>query len=539
MKKEKEARASKERSTGLTDSGLEIREWYAAGDFPPSRQAEIGEPGAYPFTRGVHPSMYRGRLWTMRQYAGFGTAVESNKRYRFLLEQGQTGLSVAFDLPTQLGYDSDNAEIEDEVGRVGVAIDTLADMELLFEGIPLERVSTSFTINSTASVILAMYVALAGKRGVPAAKLRGTVQNDMIKEFLARKTYLFPVEPSLKIVADIIEFCSRELPSFNPISVSGYHIRESGADVVQELALTLKSGITYVESMLSRGMSIDAFAPRLSFHFTSGQEFFEEIAKYRAARKMWAEIVKTRFGSSQPEAQRLRVFAGGNGVTLTAEEPLNNIIRGTLQCLVGVLSGAQAIHVPAYDEAYAIPTEASATIGLRTQQIVAYESGIPRTADPLGGSYYVEALTQELEKRAWLLMEDIDRRGGMVACIRSGYLQSRIDEKAFEQEKRIQSGEKPVVGVNCFSTERKEPIQLSVMDPESLAKQKKGLEAVKRQRDREAVRHRLADLKRAAEEGKNLMPCMIEAVRSYATLGEITACLKAVYGEFEAAGIAG
>lgn len=536
MKKETQVPRWNECSASSTDSGLEIKEWYAPEDFPPGRQTEIGAPGEYPFTRGVHPSMYHGRLWTMRQYAGFGTAAESNRRYRFLLEQGQTGLSVAFDLPTQLGYDSDNPEIEDEVGRVGVAIDTLADMELLFEGIPLERVSTSFTINSTAAIILAMYIALAEKRGVAAAKLRGTVQNDMIKEFLARKTYIFPVEPSLKIVADIIEFCSRELPSFNPISVSGYHMRESGADVVQELALTLKSGITYVESVLARGMSIDAFAPRLSFHFTSGQEFFEEIAKYRAARKMWAEIVKTRFGSSQPEAQRLRVFAGGNGVTLTAEEPLNNIIRGTLQCLVGVLAGAQAIHVPAYDEAYAIPTETSATLGLRTQQIVAYESGIPRTGDPLGGSYYVEALTAELEKRAWALMEDLDRRGGMVSCIRSGYIQRQIEEKAFEREKRIQSGEKPVVGVNCFSSERREPIQLSVMDLEILVKQKKSLGEVKSRRDQEAVRRQVTALKSAAEEGQNLMPSMIEAVRSYATVGEITAALKAVYGEFEEAG---
>ena len=521
-----------EASARVTESGLPIKEVYNPGDFPVEREEGIGLPGAYPFTRGVYRTMYRGRLWTMRQYAGFGTAAESNKRYQFLLSQGQTGLSVAFDLPTQLGYDSDDPSVEDEVGRVGVAIDTLADMEVLFEGIPLEKVSTNFTINSTAAIVLAMYYALAEKRGLDPRQLRGTVQNDMIKEFLARKSYIFPVDPSLKIVTDIIEFCSQQLPSFNPISVSGYHIREAGADVVQELALTLKAGITYVEGVLSRGMTVDEFASQLSFHFTSGQEFFEEIAKYRAARKMWAEIVKTRFHSSKPESQLLRVFAGGNGVTLTAQEPLNNIIRGTLQCLVGVLGGAQAIHVPAYDEAFAIPTEESARIGLRTQQIVAYESGIPRTADPLGGSYYVESLTEELEKRAWDLMEEIDRKGGLVPCIKTGYIQGLIQDRAFERERQIQSGQKPVVGVNCFSSQKTESIHLSAMDPGILERQKRGLEEIKARRDQAAVGKALDSLKRAAAQGKNLMPYIIEAVKGYATVGEITYQLREVFGEY-------
>jgi methylmalonyl-CoA mutase, N-terminal domain len=522
-----------EASARRTDSGLPIKEVYFSVDFSAEREEGVGLPGAYPFTRGVYRTMYRGRLWTMRQYAGFGTASESNRRYQFLLSQGQTGLSVAFDLPTQLGYDSDDPYVEDEVGRVGVAIDTLADMELLFQGIPLDKVSTNFTINSTAAVILAMYHALAEKRGLETKQLRGTVQNDLIKEFLARKSYIFPVEPSLKIVTDIIEFCSQQLPSFNPISVSGYHIREAGADVVQELALTLKAGITYVEGVLSRGISVDEFASQLSFHFTSGQEFFEEIAKYRAARKMWAEIVKTRFHSLKPESQLLRVFAGGNGVTLTANEPLNNIIRGTLQCLVGVLGGAQAIHVPAYDEAFAIPTEESARIGLRTQQIVAYESGIPRTADPLGGSYYIESLTEELEKRAWALMEDLDRRGGLVSCIKTGYIQKLIQDRAFEREKQVQSGQKPVVGVNCFPSQKTESIQLSAMDPGVLERQKRGLAEVKSGRDQAAVRKVLDTLKSAATEGKNLMPFIIEAVKAYATVGEITHQLREVFGEYK------
>jgi methylmalonyl-CoA mutase N-terminal domain/subunit len=516
-----------------TDSGLPIKEVYTAQDLPADRREKPDLPGQYPFTRGVYRNMYRGRLWTMRQYAGFGTASESNQRYRFLLSQGQTGLSVAFDLPTQLGFDSDDSRVEDEVGRGGVAIDTLADMEALFQDIPLDRVSTNLTINSTAAIILAMYYALAEKQGLETRQLRGTVQNDMIKEFLARKSYIFPVEPSLRIVTDIIEFCSQHVPSFNPISVAGYHIREAGADVVQELALTLKAGMTYVESALARGLSVDDLARQLSFHFTSGQEFFEEIAKYRAARKMWAEIMRQRFHASKPESLLLRVFAGGNGVTLTAKEPLNNIIRGTLQCLVGVLGGAQAIHVPAYDEAFAIPTEESARIGLRTQQIIGYESGIPRTADPLGGSYYVESLTDELQKRAWAMMEEIDRRGGLVSCIKSGYLQRLIEDRAFEREKQIQSGQKPVVGVNCFSSQGTEDLRLSEIDSGILERQKEGLARIKSKRDPGAVDEALRRLKEAALQSQNLMPVIIEAVKTYATIGEIAQRLREVYGEFK------
>jgi methylmalonyl-CoA mutase, N-terminal domain len=532
----KGAPAWDDKVAGSTESGLSVKAVYGVSDLPEGLRESAGDPGSYPFTRGVYRTMYRGRLWTMRQYAGFGTAAESNERYRFLLGQGQTGLSVAFDLPTQLGYDSDDPRVEDEVGGVGVAIDTLADMEALFEGIPLDRVGTNFTINATAAVILAMYCAVAEKRGIDIRELRGTVQNDMIKEFLARKAYIFPVEPSLRIVGDIIAFCSAELPSFNPISVSGYHIREAGSDVVQELALTLKAGITYVEAVLARGIPVDEFAPRLSFHFTSGQEFFEEIAKYRAARKIWAEIMKTRFHSAKPESQLLRVFAGGNGVTLTADEPLNNIIRGTLQCLVGVLGGAQAIHVPAYDEAFAIPTEDSARIGLRTQQIVAYESGIPRSADPLGGSYYVEALTLELEKRALAFMDDLDRKGGLVACIETGYVQKLIEDRAFDREKKIQSGEKPVVGVNCFYSGKTEPIHLSVRDPGILERQRQALGSAKARRDEAAVQRALAALRKTAAGQENVMPSIIEAVKAYATVGEITDRLREVFGEYKETG---
>lgn len=517
----------------LTESSPPVKEVYTSKDFLRNRERSVGLPGEYPYTRGVYKTMYRGRLWTMRQYAGLGTAVESNERYKFLLSQGQTGLSVAFDLPTQMGYDSDDSRVEDEVGRVGVAIDTLADMELLFRDIPLEQVSTSFTINSTAAILFAMYYALAEKRGIPVNQLRGTIQNDMIKEFLARKTYIFPVEPSLKIVADIIEFCSVNLPYFNPISISGYHIREAGADAIQELALTLGAGIVYVQEVLRRGIGVDEFASRLSFHLSSGQEFFEEIAKYRAARKMWAEIMRTRFKCADPSSELFRVFAGGNGITLTANEPLNNIIRGTLQCLVGVLGGAQAIHVPAYDEAYAIPTEASARIGLRTQQIVAFESGISKTADPLGGSYYVEALTEELEKGAWVFMEEIDGRGGLVTCIKRGYIQGLIQDRAYEREREIQSGEKPVVGVNCFASGKDESIRLLTMDPGILERQKQTLDKIKKQRDDASVVKTLSDLKAAALQGKNLMESIIEAVKAYATVGEMTDTLRKVYGEHE------
>jgi methylmalonyl-CoA mutase N-terminal domain/subunit len=524
---------NKRHLTQRTESGLPVKEVYTQKDLPNGQQEKVGLPGEYPYTRGVYKTMYRGRLWTMRQYAGLGTALESNKRYKFLLAQGQTGLSVALDLPTQTGYDSDDPRVEDEVGRVGVAIDTLADMELLFRDIPLDQISTNFTINSTAPIILAMYYALAEKLGIPSDQVRGTVQNDMIKEFIARNTYIFPVEPSLKIVTDIIEFCSKKLPHFNPISIAGYHIREAGADAIQELALTLGAGMVYVQQVLGRGIGIDEFASRLSFHLWSGQDFFEEIAKYRAAREMWAEIMRTRFKPSNPSSEVLRVFAGGNGITLTANEPLNNIVRATLQCLVGVIGGAQAIHVPAYDEAFAIPTEESARIGLRTQQIIAFESGIPRTADPLGGSYFVESLTKELKNKAWVFIQEMDKRGGLVACIKTGYIQRLIHDRAYEKEKQIQSGEKQVIGVNCFSSGKSEGIRLLPMDPGILERQKRTLNEIKTQRDYDAVHNSLIALKEAAKNGSNIMEYIIEAVKAYATVGEIVNVLREVYGEYK------
>jgi methylmalonyl-CoA mutase N-terminal domain/subunit len=524
---------TKRHLTQRTESGLPVKEVYTQKDLPNGQQEKVGLPGEYPYTRGVYKTMYRGRLWTMRQYAGLGTALESNKRYKFLLAQGQTGLSVALDLPTQTGYDSDDPRVEDEVGRVGVAIDTLADMELLFRDIPLDQISTNFTINSTAPIILAMYYALAEKLGIPSDQVRGTVQNDMIKEFIARNTYIFPVEPSLKIVTDIIEFCSKKLPHFNPISIAGYHIREAGADAIQELALTLGAGMVYVQQVLGRGIGIDEFASRLSFHLWSGQDFFEEIAKYRAAREMWAEIMRTRFKPSNPSSEVLRVFAGGNGITLTANEPLNNIVRATLQCLVGVIGGAQAIHVPAYDEAFAIPTEESARIGLRTQQIIAFESGIPRTADPLGGSYFVESLTKELKNKAWVFIQEMDKRGGLVACIKTGYIQRLIHDRAYEKEKQIQSGEKQVIGVNCFSSGKSEGIRLLPMDPGILERQKRTLNEIKTQRDYDAVHNSLIALKEAAKNGSNIMEYIIEAVKAYATVGEIVNVLREVYGEYK------
>jgi methylmalonyl-CoA mutase N-terminal domain/subunit len=517
----------------FTESGLPLKEVYTRKDLPQEWEQWGRLPGEYPYTRGVYKTMYLGRLWTMRQYAGLGTAIESNERYKFLLSQGQMGLSVALDLPTQMGYDSDDPKVTNEVGRVGVAIDTMADMEILFRDIPLDQISTNFTINSTAAIILAMYYALAEKLGIPPEQVRGTIQNDMIKEFIARNTYIFPIEPSLRIVTDIIEFCRMKLPNFNPISIAGYHIREAGADAVQELALVLGAGMVYVQEVMARGVEIDEFAPRLSFHLWSGPDFFEEIVKYRAARKMWAEIMKERFKCSNLSSELFRVFAGGNGITLTASEPLNNIIRATLQCLVGVLGGAQAIHVPAYDEAFTIPTEESARIGLRTQQIIAFESGIAKTADPLGGSYLIESLTNELEKKAKAFMEEMDRRGGLVACIKSGYIQKLIHDRAYEREKQIQSGEKLIVGVNCFGPGNTESIHLSVMDPGILERQKKGLKEVKAKRDTAGVRKALEALKEATQQGDNIMVPIIEAVKAYATVGEITNVLREFYGEYK------
>jgi methylmalonyl-CoA mutase N-terminal domain/subunit len=519
----------------VTESGIPVKPYYTPDDLKDwDYHHFLGYPGKFPYTRGVYETMYRGKLWTMRLYSGLATAEESNKRYKYLLSQGQTGLSVALDLPTQLGYDSDNAMVEDEVGRIGVAIDTLADMESLFDGIDLGKISTSFTINSTAIIILAMYVATAIKQGVPMNQISGTTQNDMVKEFLARNTYIFPMEDSLRISVDIIEYCAKNIPKWNPINIAGYHIRESGADSVQELGILMKTAIFIVEETLKRGIDIDSFAPRLSFELWTGNDFFEEIAKYRAARRMWAKIMKEKFGAKNPKSMLFRVFAGGNGITLTAQEPLNNIIRVTMQCLASALGGAQAIHAPAYDEAIATPTQESALLALRTQQILAYESGIAKTVDPLAGSYYVELLTNELEERAWKYMEEIDAQGGLIKAISSGAIQREVQKRAYEEERKIQSVEKIVVGVNKYTDENSGNVDIPIYqaDDSVLKKQKARLNEVKRMRDAVKVASTLAEVRKAAKNKENLFPSILEAVQSYATVGEIAGVLKEEIGEY-------
>lgn len=519
----------------LSESGIPIKSSYSSNDLLSwDEEQQLGFPGHYPYTRGVYETMYRGKMWTMRLYSGLATAEESNQRYKYLLSQGQTGLSVALDLPTQLGYDSDNPLVEDEVGRIGVAIDTLSDMERLFDGIDLGKISTSFTINSTAVIILAMYVATALKQGVPLNQISGTTQNDMVKEFLARKTYIFPMEDSLRISVDIIEFCAKNIPKWNPINIAGYHIRESGADSMQELATVLKTAMIIAEETLQRGIDIDTFAPRLSFELWTGSDLFEEVAKYRAARRMWAKIMKEKFGAKNPKSMLFRVFAGGNGITLPAKEPLNNIVRVTIQCLASALGGAQAIHAPAYDEAIATPTQESALLALRTQQILAYESGIASTVDPLAGSYYLEFLTNELEKRAWDYMHEIDAQGGLIQAITSGSIQREVQKRAYEAERKIQSGEKIVVGVNKYHDENSKNVDIPIYqaDDSVLKKQKARLAEVKSMRDADQVLSSLAQVRKAARDKENLFPSILEAVQSYATVGEITRVLREEFGEY-------
>jgi len=516
-----------------TDSKISIKEFYTNKDTAETENNKTEVPGEYPYTRGPYKSMYRDKLWTMRQYSGFGTAADSNERYKYLLGQGQTGLSVAFDLPTQLGYDSDNKEIEEEVGRVGVAIDTIEDMHTLFKDIPLDKVSVNFTINSTAIVILAMFIAVFEERGYDAKILSGTTQNEMIKEFISRNSYIFPIEPSIKIVGDIIEYSSRSLPKFNPISLTGYHIRELGANAIQELAITMSIAILYVEEAIKRGMDVDSFAPRLSFHFACNQDFFEEIAKFRAARRIWAKIMKNRFYAKNEKSCRLRFFSGGNGTSLTAQEPLNNIVRCALICLSGVLGGAQAIHVAGYDEALSIPTIESVNLSLRTQQVIAYESGVTKTVDPLAGSYYVESLTNELEEKASQLLEKIEKLGGIVECVKSGWISSEIINSAYNTQKEINSGRKVIVGVNKFIGVQKneKKIKVEKFSLETLKNQKERLKKVKKERDNRKVRNALDEIRRVAENGNNLMPVVIKAVKARATIGEIINKMKTVFGE--------
>jgi methylmalonyl-CoA mutase, N-terminal domain len=516
-----------------TDSGIDVNVVYTPADVDRDAYAErVGMPGEYPFVRGIYPTMYRTRLWTMRLYSGWGTPEDTNERFRYLLDRGQTGLSVALDLPTQMGLDSDHPLARPEIGKVGVSVDSLADMDRIFEDIPLERISTSFTINATAPILLAMYQAVGEKQGVDPSRLRGTVQNDILKEYLARKTYIYPPAPSLRLVADVIEYCARELPKFNPISVCGYHMRQAGCDAVQEIALTLANASAYVQACVDRGLAVDSFAPRFSFNLSTMRDFFEEIAKHRAARRIWARTMRERFGAEDDRSCTLRLFSGGDGTSLTAVEPHNNIMRITLQALAIVLSGAQAVHTISWDEAIGIPTEASSLLALRTQQILAHESGVARTVDPLGGSYFVESLTDELERRIVEFMDGVDENGGVMAGIEDGSLERAIADSAYEQQRRIESGEDVVVGVNRFVQEDAEPEEqeVFVVGPDVIGRQLARLEAIRAERDDDRVEHALARLREVATGEANTMPAILDAVRAYATVGEISSALADVFG---------
>ncbi|MGH7481811.1 MAG: acyl-CoA mutase large subunit family protein [Longimicrobiales bacterium] len=523
-----------ERRESFTNtSGIELERLYTGDDAGAEDVARLGFPGEYPFTRGVYPSMYRGRLWTMRQYAGFGTAEETNARYRYLLEHGQTGLSVAFDLPTQMGYDSDHEMASGEVGRVGVAIDSLRDMRTLFEGIPLERVSVSMTINSTAAILLALYVALADERGVPRGELAGTVQNDILKEYIARGTYIYPVEPSLRLVTDLFAFCAAEVPRWNTISISGYHIREAGATAAQEIAFTFANALEYVERARAAGLEVEAFAPRLSFFFAAHNDLFEEAAKFRAARRLWARLMRERYEASD-EACRLRFHTQTGGVTLTAQQPLNNVVRVTVQALSAVLGGTQSLHTNAYDEALSLPTAASAKLALRTQQVLAHESKVGDTIDPLGGSYYVEALTDALESKARGYLEHVAELGGAARAVE--YFQEEIHGAAYRHQQEVESGERVIVGVNRF-TEVEGPLPIERPDYSALERaQCAQLAEFRDARDAAGVRASLDAVRIAAERGDNLLPRMVAAVKADATLGEISDVLRAQWGTYRPAG---
>jgi len=526
------ARQPERRERFETTSGIEIARVYDPSDVSTDYARDLGYPGEYPFTRGIYPTMYRGRLWTMRQYAGFGTAEETNRRYRYLLDHGQTGLSVAFDLPTQMGYDSDAPMAEGEVGRVGVAIDTLDDVRVLFDGIPLDQVSVSMTINATAAILLAFYIALADERGVPREKLSGTVQNDILKEYIARGTYIYPVEPSLRLITDIFAFCAREVPRWNTISISGYHIREAGATAAQEIAFTFANALEYVERARAAGLAIDEFAPRLSFFFAAHNDLFEEVAKFRAARRLWARLMRERYGASD-ESCRLRFHTQTGGVTLTAQQPLNNVVRVTVQALAAILGGTQSLHTNAYDEALALPTEESARLALRTQQILATESGVTETVDPLGGSYYVEALTDALEAKAREYLKKVEELGGAARAI--SFFQEEIHRSAYEHQLAIERGERLIVGVNVYRTEEGPPRIEQPDYPALEARQKQKLAEVRRRRDEAAVRRALAAVGEAARGTDNLMPPLIEAVKAMATLGEISDVLRAEWGVYRGA----
>jgi methylmalonyl-CoA mutase N-terminal domain/subunit len=493
---------------------------------------DLGAPGEFPYTRGIYPNMYRGRLWTMRQYAGYATAEESNARYKYLLAQGTTGLSVAFDLPTQIGLDSDDPLALGEVGKVGVAVDSLEDMERLFAGIPLDEVSTSMTINATAAILLSLYLAVARKQGVPFNKVRGTLQNDILKEYIARGTYIYPPKPSLRLVTDIFAYCAREVPNWNTISISGYHIREAGSTAVQEVAFTLADGITYVEAALAAGLEIDNFAPRLSFFFNAHNNLLEEIAKFRAARRLWARIMRDRFKARDPRSLMLRFHTQTAGSSLTAQQPEVNVVRTTIQALAAVLGGTQSLHTNSMDEALALPTESAARVALRTQQVIAYESGVVETADPLGGSYAIEHLTDEIEEAAVEYLKKIDTMGGMLRAIETGYVQREIQEAAYRYQKAVEAQEQVVVGVNRFQLEEEPPVKVLRIDPALEQAQVERLRALRERRDAATVTAALTKLKQAATTDENLLPRILECVEAYATVGEISNTLREIWGEY-------
>jgi len=515
-----------------TNSGMPVERLYTPADAPVDYSADLGFPGEYPFTRGVQPTMYRGRYWTMRQYAGFGTAEESNARYKYLLANGQMGLSVAFDLPTQIGYDSDSSMAEGEVGKVGVAIDSMADMEILFDGIPLDKVSTSMTINAPASVLLAMYIAVAEKQGVDSAKLSGTIQNDILKEYAARGTYIYPPTPSMRLINDIFAFCAEKVPNWNTISISGYHIREAGSTAAQEVGFTLANGLSYVRAAMAAGLDVDTFAPQLSFFFNAHNDFFEEVAKFRAARRLWAKIMKDEVGAKSPKSWMLRFHTQTGGSTLTAQQPMNNIVRVALQAFAAVCGGTQSLHTNSMDEALALPTEESVRVALRTQQIIAEESGAAQTIDPLAGSYYIEALTNKIEEEARDYIDKISAMGGSVKAIEGGYMQREIQESAYQYQRQVETNKRVIVGMNKFQVKEEAPKNLLRVDMSVQHSQIAKIQGVKASRDNAAVTAALAELRTAAEGTANLMPPILAAVKAYATLQEICDVMRAVFGEY-------
>ncbi|MBS1153359.1 MAG: Methylmalonyl-CoA mutase [Myxococcaceae bacterium] len=520
-----------------TDSGVPIPDVLTAADRKGANPADLGLPGEFPFTRGVQPTMYRGRFWTMRQFAGFGSPSDTNKRFKYLVGQGMTGLSTAFDMPALMGYDADHAMSRGEVGKEGVAVSTLKDFEILFEGIALDKVTTSMTINASAIVALCMYIAVAEKQGIPMSKLGGTIQNDMLKEFIAQKEWIVPPRPSVRIVVDMIEFCQQHMPRWHAVSISGYHIREAGATAAQELAFTLADGIGYVEECVKRGMNVDDFAPRLSFFWDVHNDFFEEIAKFRAARRIWAKVMRDRFGAKDPRSMQLRTHAQTAGVSLTAQQPYNNVVRTALQALAAVLGGTQSLHTNSLDETYALPTEDAVTIALRTQQLIAYESGVDRVVDPLGGSYYVEHLTDEMEKLANGYIRRIDEMGGIIRAVEEQYPQKEIGESAYRWQREVEQGDRQIIGVNAFKSEQNQPIELLKIDEKVHQEQVERIAQVKRERSQAAVDAALAKVEAACRGSDNLMPPVLEAVKAYATLGEVSDVFRKVWGQYREGGL--